>query len=134
MISYPPFTAYILGVGLRRLGEVLGNGNLRTVKGLPFGEIWECAAVPVRRLFFRGGTGNAVDLPPAFGEDATALCGEGMTAAVEGDRDRLTRIGLCRRAQQTAADQKNQLTLTQGQGGDIRFLDLHRGDNGVVVG
>ena len=29
----------ILRVGLRRLGEMLGDGNLRAVKGLPFGEV-----------------------------------------------------------------------------------------------
>ena len=42
----------IFGVGLRRLGEMLGNSNLRTVKSLPFGEVRERIAVPVRRLFF----------------------------------------------------------------------------------
>lgn len=57
-----------------------------------------------------------------------------MTAAVEGGRDRLIHIGLHRCAQQTAADQKKQLTLAQGQGGDIRFLDLQCWDDGVVVG
>ena len=68
---------------------MLGDGNLRAVKGLPFGEVRERAAVPVRRLFFQGGAENAVNLPPAFGEDAPALCGEGMAAAVESCRDRL---------------------------------------------
>ena len=68
---------------------MLGDGNLRAVKGLPFGEVRERAAVPVRRLFLQEGTENAVDLPPAFGEDAPALCGEGMAAAVKGGRDRL---------------------------------------------
>lgn len=62
---------------------MLGNGNLRTVKSLPFGEVRERAAVPINRLFFQGGTENVVDLPPALGEDALALCGEGMAAAVE---------------------------------------------------
>ena len=113
---------------------MLGNGNLRAVKSLPFGEVRERAAVPILRLFFQEGTENAVDLPPAFGEDALALCGEGLTAAVKGSRERLIHIRLRRRAQQTAADQKKQLTLAQGQGGDIRFLDLHRGNDGVVVG
>ena len=112
---------------------MLGDGNLRAVKGLPFGEVRERIAVPIRRLFLQEGTENAVDLPPTFGEDALALCGEGMTAAVEGGRDRLIHIGLRRCAQQTAADQKKQLTLAQGQGGDIRFLDLQCWDDGVVV-
>ena len=48
---------------------MLGDGNLYTVKSLPFGEVRERAAVPVRRLFFQEGTENAVDFPPAFGED-----------------------------------------------------------------
>ena len=42
----------IFGIGLRRLGKMLGNGNFRTVKNLPFGEVRERAAVPIRRLFF----------------------------------------------------------------------------------
>ena len=113
---------------------MLGDGNLRAVKNLSFGEVRQRAAVSVRRLFFQGGAENAVDLPPAFGEDAPALCGEGMAAAAKGSRDRLIHIRLRRRAQQTAADQKKQLTLAQGQGGDIRFLDLQCGDDGVVVG
>ena len=46
---------------------MLSDGNLRTVKSLPFGEVRERAAVPIRRLFFQKGTENAVDLPPAFG-------------------------------------------------------------------
>ena len=49
---------------------MLGNGNLRTIKSLPFGEVRERVAVPIRRLFLQEGTENAVDLPPAFGEDA----------------------------------------------------------------
>ena len=73
---------------------MLGDGNLRAVKGLSFGEVWECAAVPIRRLFLQEGMEKAVDLPPAFGEDALALCGEGMAAAVKGSRDRLIHIGL----------------------------------------
>ena len=89
----------IFGVGLRRLGEMLGNGNLRTVKSLPFGEVRERAAVPINRLFFQGGTENAVDLPPALGEDALALCGEGMAAAVKGGLDRLIFIRFRRRTQ-----------------------------------
>ena len=124
----------ILRVGLRGLGEMLGDGNLRAVKDLPFGEVRERAAVPVHRLFFQGDAENTVDLPPAFGENTPTLCGEGMAAAVKGGRDRLIHIRLRRRAQQAAADQKKQLTLAQGQGGDIRFLDLQCGDNGVVVG
>ena len=74
---------------------MLGNSNLRTIKNLPFGEVWECAAVPIRWLFLQGGTENAVDLPPAFGEDALALCGKGMAAAVKGGRGRLIHIRLC---------------------------------------
>ena len=66
---------------------MLGNSNLRTVKSLPFGEVRERIAVPIRRLFFQGGTENAIDLPPAFGEDALALCGKGMAAAVKDGRD-----------------------------------------------
>ena len=113
---------------------MLGDGNLRAVKGLPFGEVRERAAVPVRRLFFQGGAENAVNLPPAFGEDAPALCGEGMAAAVESCRDRLIHIRLRRRTQQLAADQEKQIALAQRQSLDIRFFNLHRGDNGVVVG
>ena len=104
----------IFGVGLRRLGEMLGNSNLRTVKSLPFGEVRECAAVPVRSLFFQESAENAVDLPPAFGEDALALCGKGMAAAVKDGRDRLIHIRLRRCTQQFAADQKEQIALTQG--------------------
>ena len=94
----------IFGIGLRRLGEMLGNSNFRTVKNLPFGEVRERAAVPIRRLFFQKGTENAVDLPPAFGEDALALCGEGIAAAIKGGRDRLIHIQLRRCTQQLAAD------------------------------
>ena len=63
----------IFGVGLRRLGEMLGNSNLRTVKSLPFGEVRERTAVSIRRLFFQGCAENAVELPPAFGEDTLCL-------------------------------------------------------------
>ena len=42
----------IFGVGLRRLGKMLGNSNLRTAKSLPFGEVRERIAVPIRKLFF----------------------------------------------------------------------------------
>ena len=84
----------IFGVGLRRLGEMLGNSNLRTVKSLPFGEVRERIAVPIRRLFLQEGTENAVDFPPAFGEDALALCGERIAAAVESYRDCLIHIRL----------------------------------------
>ena len=73
---------------------MLGNSNLRTIKNLPFGEVRERAAVPIRRLFFQKGTENAVDLPPAFGDDALALCGEGIAAAVESYRDCLIHIRL----------------------------------------
>ena len=73
---------------------MLGDSNLCAVKSLPFGEVWECAAVPIRWLFLQGGTENAVDLPPAFGEDALALCGEGIAAAVESYRDCLIHIRL----------------------------------------
>ena len=113
---------------------MLGNSNLRTVKSLPFGEVRERAAVPVRGLFFQGGVENAVDLPPAFGEDAFALCGERIAAAVEGCRDRLIHIRLRRCTQQLVAYQQEQITLAQGQSLDIRFLNLHCGDNGVMVG
>ena len=78
---------------------MLGDGNLRTVKSLPFGEVWECAAVPIRWLFLQGGTENAVDLPPAFGKDALALCGEGVFAAVKSCCDRLILIRFRRRTQ-----------------------------------
>ena len=62
------------------------------------------------------------------------LCSEGMATAVENCRDRLIHIRLRRCTQQFAADQKEQIALTQGQSLDIRFLNLHRGDNSVVVG
>ena len=123
----------IFGIGLRRLGEMLGDGNLRTVKSLPFGEVRERIAVPIRRLFFQKGTENAVDLPPAFGEDALAFCGEGITAAIKSCRDRLIHIRLRRCTQQLAADQEKQVTLAQGQSFDIHFFNLHRGNNGMVV-
>ena len=113
---------------------MLGNSNLRTVKSLPFGEVRERIAVPIRRSFFQGGTENAVDLPPAFGEDALALCGKGMAAAVESCRDCLIHIRLRRRTQQLAADKEEQIALAQRQTLDICLFNLHRGDNGVVVG
>ena len=113
---------------------MLGNSNLRTVKNLSFGEVRERAAVLVRRSFFQGGTENAVDLPPAFGEDALALCGKGMTAAVESYRDCLIHIRLRRCTQQLAADKEEQIALAQRQTLDICLFNLHRGDNGVVVG
>jgi len=113
---------------------MLGNSNFRTVKNLPFGEVRERAAVPIRRLFFQKGTENTVDLPPAFGDDALALCGEGMAAAVKCGRDRLIHIRLRRRTQQLAADQQEQIALAQGQSLDIRFFNLHCGNNGVMVG
>ena len=43
---------------------MLGNSNLRTAKSLPFGEVRERIAVPIRRLFLQEGTENAVDFPP----------------------------------------------------------------------
>ena len=57
-----------------------------------------------------------------------------MTAAVESCRDRLIHIRLCRCTQQLAADQQKQIALAQGQSLDIRFFNLHRGNDGVVVG
>ena len=113
---------------------MLSDGNLRAVKSLPFGEVRERAAVPIHKLFFQGGAENAVDLPPAFGEDAFALCGEGMAAAVKGDRDCLIHIRLRRCTQQLAANQQEQIAFAQRQRLDIRFFSLHRGDNGVMVG
>ena len=124
----------IFGIGLRRLGEMLGNSNFRTVKNLPFGEVRERAAVPIRRLFLQEGTENAVDFPPAFGKDALALCGEGVFAAVKSCCDRLILIRFRRRTQQLVADQQEQIALAQGQSLDIRFFNLHRGNNGVMVG
>ena len=113
---------------------MLGNSNLRTVKSLPFGEVWDRAAVPIHRLFFQGCTENAVDFPPAFGENTLAFCDEGITAAIKSCRDRLIHIRLRRCTQQLAADQQEQIALAQGQSLDIRFFNLHRGDNGVVIG
>ena len=113
---------------------MLGNSNLRTVKSLPFGEVRERIAVPIHRLFFQGGTENAVDFPPAFGDDALALCSEGIAAAVESYRDCLIHIRLRRCTQQLAADHQEQIALAQGQPLDICLFNLHRGDNGVVVG
>ena len=66
---------------------MLGDSNLCAVKSLPFGEVWECAAVPIRWLFLQGGTENAVDLPPAFGEDALALCGTVTASYTYGSAD-----------------------------------------------
>ena len=113
---------------------MFGNSNLRTVKSLPFGEVRERAAVPIRRLFLQEGTENAVDFPPAFGENTLAFCGEGITAAIKSCRDRLIHIRLRRCTQQLAADQEKQIALAQGQSFDIHFFNLHRRDNGVVVG
>ena len=113
---------------------MLGNSKLRTVKSLPFGEVQERIAVPIRRLFLQEGTENAVDFPPAFGENTLAFCGEGITAAIKSCRDRLIHIRLRRRTQQIAADQQEQTALAQGQRFDIHFFNLHRGDNGVVIG
>ena len=124
----------IFCVGLRRLGEMLGDSNLCAVKSLPFGEARERAAVSVRRFFLQESAENAVDLPPAFGEVSLALCGKGMAAAVKGGRDRLIHIRLRRRTQQIAADQQEQTALAQGQSFDIHFFNPHRGDNGVVIG
>ena len=61
-----------------------------------------------------------VDLPPAFGKDALALCGEGMAAAVK-VAVTASYIRLRRRTQQLAADQQEQIALAQGQSLDIRF-------------
>ena len=94
---------------------MLGDGNLRAVKNLSFGEVRQRVAVPVRGLFFQGGTENTVDLPPAFGEDTPALCGEGIAAAVKGGRDRLIHIRLRRCAQQLAADQQQKVSFTNGE-------------------
>ena len=113
---------------------MLGNSNLRTAKSLPFGEVRERAAVSVRSFFLQGGTENAVNLPPTFGEDALALCGEGLATAVKGGRDRLIHIRLRRCTQQLAADQQEQIAFSQRQSLDIRFFNLHRGDDSVVVG
>ena len=112
---------------------MLGNGNLRTVKSLPFGEVRERIAVPIRRLFLQEGTENAVDFPPAFGENTLAFCGEGISARIKSCRDRLIHIRLRRCTQQLAADQKEQIALAQGQSLDIRFLNLHSRDDSMVV-
>ena len=113
---------------------MLGDGNLRTVKSLPFGEVRERIAVPIRRLFLQEGTENAVDFPPAFGDDALALCGEGMAAAVKGGRDRLIHIRFRRCTQQLAADQQKQVAFAQGQSLDICLFNFHCGNDSVVVG
>ena len=57
-----------------------------------------------------------------------------MAAAVKCGRDRLIHIRLRRCTQQLAADQEKQIALAQGQPLDICLFNLHRGDNGVVVG
>ena len=113
---------------------MLGDGNLRTVKSLPFGEVRERIAVPIRRLFLQEGTENAVDFPPAFGEDALALCGEGLATAVKCGRDRLIHIRLRRCTQQLAADQQQKVSFTNGEQFQIRFFNLHSRDDSVVVG
>ena len=84
----------IFGIGLQRLGEMLGNSNLRTIKNLPFGEVWECIAGPIRRLFLQECTENAVGFLPAFGENTLAFCGEGITTAIKSCRARLIHIRL----------------------------------------
>ena len=57
-----------------------------------------------------------------------------MAAAVESCRDCLIHIQLRRRTQQLAADKEEQIALAQRQTLDICLFNLHRGDNGVVVG
>ena len=86
------------------------------------------------RLLLQGSAENVVDLTPALGEDAPPLGGEGLPAAGKGRRHRLVHIGLCNRAQQLPAHQQKDIALTHGQFGQVRLLQLQRGDDGVVVG
>ena len=114
---------------------MLRDDRLHILKGLPLGEIRQIASAAfVRLLLLQEGAENAVDLPPAFGEDMLSLRREGMAATLERGRDRFVHMGFRRRAQQLAADQEEHVPLTHGQDADIRLFHLHCGDNGVVVG
>ena len=125
----------VLRVRLGRGGEVFGNGGIHLVKGLAFGEIRQGDGFRlVLRLLLQGDAENVVDLTPALGEDAPPLGGEGLPAAGKGRRHRLVHIGLRNRAQQLPAHQQKDIALTHGQFGQVRLLQLQRGDDGVVVG
>ena len=57
-----------------------------------------------------------------------------MAAAVKSCCDRLVFVRTCRRTQQLAADQQQKVPFTNGEQFQIRFFNLHRGNNGVMVG
>ena len=83
---------------------MLGNCCLNLLKSLALGEVGQhTAIVGIFRLFLQGGTEDALDLPPALGQNTLAFRREGMAAAIESDRDGLILIRACRRTQQLAA-------------------------------
>ena len=125
----------VLRVGLGRCGEVLGNSGLHLVKKLTLGEIQQGGGFRLAlRLFLQGGAENAVNVLPSQGQHIAALGGEGLPAAGKVCRHRLVHIGLRNRTQQLPADQQEKVPLAHGQFGQVRFLQLQGGENGVVVG
>ena len=114
---------------------MFGNRGIHLVKGLTFGEVRQGDGFcRVLRLLLQGCAENAVDLTPALGEDAPPLGGEGVSTTVKSGRDRFIYIGFRRRTQQLPAHQQQGVPFSHSQFGQVGFLQLQRGDNGVVVG
>ena len=114
---------------------MLRDDRLYILKGLAFGEGRQItAAVLVCLFLLQEGTENAVNLPPALGQNTLTLRREDIAAAIEGGRDGLILIRTCRCTQQLAAYQQEQIALAYRQGPHIRLFDLHCGDDGVMVG
>ena len=114
---------------------MFGDSGLHLVKKLTLGEVRQSGGFRLAlRLLLQGSAENVVDLTPALGEDAPPLGGEGVSTAVKSGRGRLVHIGLRNRAQQLPAHQQKDIALTHGQFGQVRLLQLQRGDDGVVVG
>ena len=83
-----------------------GDGGGDRLKNLPLGQGRKDAlGIFILRLLLHGGTKHLLDGPPALGKHLLSFCREGMSAAIEGGRDRLIHERLRRRTQQLAADQ-----------------------------
>lgn len=101
---------------------MLGDIRLHITEGLALGKLGKLgASVLGILLFLQGGTEDTLDLTPSLVNDTPAFCREGMAAALENGGHGLVGIGFRRRTEQTAADEKEQITLTHRQSGDIRL-------------
>ena len=114
---------------------MLGDGGGDRLKGLPLRQgRKDTYGIFILRLLLQGRTEHLLDGPPALGKHLLSFCRKGMSAAIEGGRDRLVHERLRRRTQQLAADQQKDIALAHRQRRYIRLFQLQSGNQGMVIG